>query len=75
MMYDDLGRRKEVPHCHTDVAHKTLGVMLAPDDNNKIQVKKMRQISSKFGDRVQVGYIQGEDVLFSLTSTVMRSLA
>ena len=49
--------------------------MSAPDDNNKRQVKRMHQISNKFGERVRVGYIQGEDVLFTLTSTVMRSLA
>ena len=75
MMYDDVGRWKEVTHCHTDVVHRTLGVMLAPDDNNKSQVKRMRQIFSKFGDRVRAGYIQGEDLLLILTSTVMRSLA
>ena len=38
MMYDDAGARVEVPHCHTNEAHRTLGVMLAPDDNNKGQV-------------------------------------
>lgn len=48
--------------------------MLAPDDINKSQIKRMRQISSKFGDRVRVGFIQGEDVRLALTSTVMRSL-
>jgi len=35
MMYDDVRGRKEVPYCHTDDAHKTLCVILAPDDNNK----------------------------------------
>ena len=35
MMYDDAGARVEVPRCHTNEAHRTLGVMLAPDDNNK----------------------------------------
>ena len=33
-MYDDIGSRKEVPHWHTDDAHKILGVVLAPDNNN-----------------------------------------
>ena len=75
MMYDDVGGRKEVIHCHIDIAHNTMGVMLAPDDNNRSQVIRMRQISSKFGDRVRVGFIKGEDVLLALTTTVMRSLA
>lgn len=74
MMYDDIGRRKEVSHCHTGETNKTFGVMLAHDDNNKSQISRMRQISSKFGDHVRVGFIKGEDVLFVLNGTVMRSL-
>ena len=74
MMYDDSSGRKEVPHCHTDEAHKTLGVMLAPDENNRSQIVKMRQISRKFGYHVRVGFIRGPDVLQALNSTVMRSL-
>ena len=42
MMYDNVGGRKELPHCHIDEAHKTLGVMLVPDDNNKSQIIIMR---------------------------------
>jgi len=72
MTYGDVGYRKKVPHYHTDGAHKTLGVMLAPDDNNRVK-KRMRQISSKFGDRVRVGFTQGDDVLLALNSTSMRS--
>lgn len=45
-MYDEIGGRKEVQHCHTDEAQKSLGVMLAPDENNKSQMSRMRQISS-----------------------------
>ena len=36
MMNDDEGTRIEVPHYHTNEAHRTLGVMLAPDANNKL---------------------------------------
>ena len=41
MMDDDTWNKKEVLYCHTNVAHKTLGVMIAPDDNNNQQVKEM----------------------------------
>lgn len=34
----------------------------------------MSQISSTFGDRARLGFIQGEDVLTTLNTTVMRSL-
>ena len=62
MMYDDEGNKVEVPHCHTDEAHRILGVMLAPDDNNKSQVDMMRNIALTFGDRVHVGFIRGRAV-------------
>lgn len=73
-MYDDNDDRKEVSHCHTDNAHNILGVMLAPDDNNRQQVERMRKIALKFGDKVRVGYICDHDILQALNSTVMRSL-
>ena len=74
MMYDDVGTKIEVPHCHTDEAHRTLGVMLAPDDNNTLQVSRMKDIALKFGDNVRVGFIRGFDIFHALNSTVMRSL-
>ena len=51
-----------------------MGVMLAPENNNRSQIVKMRQISRKFGDRVRVRFIRGHDVLQELNITVMRSL-
>ena len=74
MMYDDEGTQNEVPHCHTDEAHKTLGVMLSSDDNNKLQVSRMKDIALTFGDNVRVSFIQSFDILHPLNSTVIRSL-
>ena len=74
MMYDDEGTKIEVPHCHTSEAHGTLGLMLAPGDNNKLQVSRMKDIALKFGDNVSVGFIRGFDMFHALNSTVMRSL-
>ena len=74
MMYDDEGTKIEVPHCHTNEAHRTLGVMLAPDDNNKGQVSRMKDIALKFGDNVRVRFIRGYDMLHVLISTMTRSL-
>ena len=64
----------EVPHYHTDEGHRALGVILAPDDNNRSQVDRMRNIALKFGDRVRVGFILGHGVFYALNSIVMRSL-
>ena len=50
-MYDDKGNRKAVPYYHTDEAHKTLGVMLEPDNNNILQIARIRNMTIKFSDR------------------------
>ena len=73
-MDDDNSNMKIVPHCHTDDAPRTLGVMLASDDNNTVQVVRMRKITSYFGDTIRAGFIKGHDVLHALHSTVMQSL-
>ena len=41
MMYDVNDNKKDVQHYHTDDAHKKLGVMIVPDDNNSQQVDRM----------------------------------
>ena len=73
-MNTDKGDRTVVPHCHTNEAHRTLGVILAPDDNNEAQVAMMHKIATKFGDSIRTGFIKGHDVLQALMTTVMRSL-
>ena len=71
---DDNKDRTIVPHCHTNEAHKTLGVMLAPEDNNESQVSMMRKIASQFGDSIRTGFIKGHEVMHALLTTVMRLL-
>ena len=73
-MYDDNGHRKAVPHYYTDEAHRTLGVMLAPNNNNALQMSRMRKITLKFNDKVRVGFIRGQDIHQATNSTIMRSL-
>ena len=73
-MNNDKGDRTVAPHCHTNEAHRTLGVMLAPDDNNEAQVTMMRKIASKFGDSIRTGFIKGHDVMQALMTTARRSL-
>ena len=71
MMYDDVGTKKEVLHCHTDEAHTKVSFMLPQDDNNKSQIVKMRQIPLNVGNQVQLGFIGVNDVFHTLNSTVM----
>ena len=49
-------------------------MILIPDDNNKLQVSRMKDIALTFGDNVRVGFIRGFDMLHALNSTVKRSL-
>ena len=42
-MSDNNSNRKVVSHCHINDTHKTLEVILAPDDNNEAQVVMMRK--------------------------------
>lgn len=66
MMYDDDGDSKEVLYWHTVYAHKMLGVMLAPNDNNTSQTNIMHQILIKFGKRVRIGFISGRNIFHAL---------
>lgn len=74
MIYDDSGDRTVVPHCHINEAHKNLGVILAPEDNNDAQVAMMCKTASQFGDSIRTGFIKGHDVMHALMTTVMRSI-
>lgn len=72
-MNDDNSNRKIVPHYHTNGTHKTLGVIIAPDNNNEAQVALLKNIDSRFGDSIRRWFIKGHAVMHALFSTVMRS--
>ena len=57
-MDNNTGIKKEIHHCHTDDFHKTMVTILAPNNNNVQQVRRMRLIALKFGYKVLVGFIR-----------------
>jgi len=63
---NDKGNMQTTSHYHTDAAHKTLGGVLAPDDNNISQAIKMREIASHFGDKIRLGCIKSHDALYAI---------
>ena len=73
-MDDENGNRKKLPHCHTDDKHRTLGVMLSPDDNNTAQVVRTRKVVSYFVEKIRTRFIKDHDVLHALHIPVMRLL-
>eukprot|EP00957_Ditylum_brightwellii_P194511 14815757-Ditylum_brightwellii.AAC.1 len=56
------------------VAHKILGVWLAPDGNSKQQVKKLQKKTEEWADRVRSGHIPKVDAWFYYTTTIQKSL-
>lgn len=73
-MYNDDGNFQAIWHSGIDEFHITLGAMLTPDDNNRIQVSRMRQITLKFSDIVYMWFICRHDVLHALNKSIIQSL-
>lgn len=71
MMYVNTGTKNELLYCHTNATHKTLGVMLTPNDKNIQQVNRMRKFVLKVGNKVHVGLMRGHDIFHVINSTVI----
>lgn len=54
-------------------AEETLGVFLASNGNNKIQIKKLRQKSSVFSQLMKDGSISRYDANYALRSTIIKT--
>ena len=55
-------------------AQKMLGVWLAPDGNNTKQIAEMRDITTKWAEKVRTGTIDKRDSWQALTKTVLKKL-
>lgn len=55
-------------------AEETLGVFLASDGNNKMQIKKLRQKSSVFSQCMTDGSISQYGANYALRSTIINTL-
>jgi len=51
-----------------------LGVYLAMDGSNDVQVQQMREVAEKWNEKVRVGHLTRYDAWLALQSTVMKKL-
>eukprot|EP00957_Ditylum_brightwellii_P057389 4351420-Ditylum_brightwellii.AAC.1 len=69
-LYVDIKKgRIKIDRLATSTAQRILGVWIAPDGNNKTQVKELRSIAEQWADRVRLGYIKKEDAWYYYQST------
>lgn len=69
-MYDGTGNRKAVLYFHADEAHRIFSGMLALDDNDVLQVSRMREMILKFSNKACMGFIREHDVIQALNNTI-----
>ena len=52
----------------------TLGVILAPDGNNKAAITELRRKAETWHDYIRTGHLQANEARLALDSTIMKSL-
>ena len=55
-------------------AKRMLGVFLAIDGSNDVQIKHMRQVAAKWYDKVRTGHLTRIDAWIALNTTIMKTL-
>jgi hypothetical protein len=81
---EEIGAHFEVPDAQGNTvtlrqleasdAEKTLGVILAPDGNNKQAVEALRKSAEEWSALVKTGHLQAKDVWLALNTTIMKSI-
>ena len=72
---DHRGIRQILQQHEVDIGTETLGVILAPDGNNKAAVRKLRHIAEKWFALVKVGHLQPDETFLATNSRIMKSLS
>ena len=57
-----------------DHGHETLGVILAPDGNNKDVIRELRSKSEVWKDHVQAGHIDRKEAWQAISTTIMKTI-
>ena len=68
------GNEKELQCLSPHEAKRMLGVFLAIDGSNDVQIKHMRKIAEVWYEKVRVGHLSRYDAWLALNSTVMKTL-
>lgn len=71
---DHAGIRQVLQSHGVDIGMETLGVILAPDGNNRDAISHMRKKATKWAALIQTGHLQPTDVHLATESRIMKSL-
>jgi hypothetical protein len=71
---DMKGDQSQLKTINPEEAKRMLGVFLAIDGNNKVQIKHMRRVAEEWYEKVRVGHLTRYDAYTALHTTVMKTL-
>ena len=63
-----------LPRTEPNIGSKTLGVILAPDGNNKQAWESLLDMASKWNEQVKTNHLQQPEAWFGLVHSVMKSM-
>lgn len=66
--------RQILQHVKSDEAKKMLGVHIAPDGNERQQLKIMKEQATKLGEMARTGYIQTHEAWIALNAVALKSI-
>jgi hypothetical protein len=68
------GTRTGIDRLEPHEARETLGVFLAMDGNNKVQVEELRAKANDFASCIRTGFVTATEAWIALESTIMKTL-
>ena len=71
---DKENKRVDLEYLKPNEAKKMLGVQLAPDGNNTVQVQEMENKTKKLAESIRTGYLQKHEAWTALTLMAMKSI-
>ena len=71
---DMAGKETQLQLLNPHEAKRMLGVFLAIDGSNDVQIKHMRRVAEVWYDQIRVGHLSRYDAWSALQSTVMKTL-
>jgi len=72
---DSTGALQTLKRLAPHKAERTLGVRLAPDGNNKAELVHLRDLATKWANRMRTGHLPRHLVWQSLQTTILKSLS
>ena len=73
-MFDANGAQIFPPHCHTENAHKTLGIMMTHDGKNDLQITWIRTMALKFSNKVTLADAEYTHIMVPIITNLFSKL-